>query len=353
MGFGATSQPGYLLLSRLEHAAVRPRSAQDYKQALQILVDFCRENNYNWTTVVQLDIIVVLLFEVLYDEGFGVGVGKKIHSGLGHFIPELFPSGIGRLPRTVRALQGWNQLRPPAQRLPIPRFVALNIAAVLAANGQAPMAAWVMITFSAYLRPSETMRLTAASLVPPVPKVCDLWAIIVSDWHQGIAGKTGIFDESILVTDQFLYPVLQGLKLARQGSATLWSFTMEQLRTAFQSACVRLGAGGSHLYGLRHGGVSHDLLHRILTQAEAQRKGRWASMRSMRRYAKESRLLAEMHKVNLELVQSGEQILSHFSDVVSGAFKPGIPSGTLKTAPQTGAKSKRVKTANLRRRDPG
>ena len=117
-----------------------------------------------------------------------------------------------------------------------------------------------------------------------------------------MAGKTGIFDESILITDQFLYPVLQGLKVARQGSATLWAFTMDQLRVAFQSACARLGAGGSHLFGLRHGGVSHDLLHRVLTQAEAQRKGRWASARSMRRYAKESRLLSEMHKVNPQLV---------------------------------------------------
>ena len=171
-----------------------------------------------------------------------------------------------------------------------------------------------------YLRPSECMRLTAQCLVAPVKGLSTSWGLTVNDCHQGVAGKTGILDESVLVQAPILDQCLEVLKATLAPAATLWNFSMATLRLEFQSSCQSLGFGAmaQHLYALRHGGVSHDLLTKALTVVEAQRKGRWMSPKSLRRYAKETRLLAEVEKLNPELINLSQQIDSQWNDVLCG-----------------------------------
>eukprot|EP00973_Karenia_brevis_P027135 3742688-Karenia_brevis.AAC.1 len=82
------------------------------------------------------------------------------------------------LPRASRALMGWTKLRPPGQRLSMPAFLAHAVAGLLAAKGLFAMGVWIVLTFSAYLRPSETMRLMGQSLVPPVSQLSKHWGLI-------------------------------------------------------------------------------------------------------------------------------------------------------------------------------
>eukprot|EP00959_Pyramimonas_sp_CCMP1952_P090901 1902991-Pyramimonas_sp.AAC.1 len=49
-----------------------------------------------------------------------------------------------------------------------------------------------------------------------------------------------------------------------------------------------------HLHGMRHGGVSDDLLTQRRSMEQVFRRGRWAVISSMRRYAKETALLREL-----------------------------------------------------------
>eukprot|EP00973_Karenia_brevis_P019905 2730343-Karenia_brevis.AAC.1 len=119
------------------------------------------------------------------------------------------------LPRSQRALQGWSRLVPPGQRLPMPKFMAYAIAGMLALRSQSSMAVWILLTFAAYLRPSESMRLVGRSLVPPVPMLSNQWGLIVNDAFSGVAGKTGLTDESVMISDGRLFPVLESLKRTR------------------------------------------------------------------------------------------------------------------------------------------
>ena len=125
------------------------------------------------------------------------------------------------------------------------------------------------------------------------------------------------------------------MKQIRPGAASLWNFTMEALRKEFLHCCMCLGVGdlATHLYSLRHGGVSHDLLSKKYTLLEAQKRGRWQSLKAMRRYAKETRLLSEVEKLNPELIAVGQAIEQQFTEVISGEISPSFPPLVLQAPP--------------------
>jgi len=339
-------------LSILEAAALNLRTTKEYHQAAELLVSFCTMRGLNWNTAAELDTVLVAFFTVLYEEGFSKGMGLKVISALNYLIPALIPHRAQSLPRAHRAIKGWGKLRPTGQRLPLPRFAALAIAAHMINLGQPSMALWIMLVFSGYLRPSEAMRLTRSSLVPPTRNVCEMWGLIISDWYQGVAGKTGIFDESVLLIDQFLYPCLMALWVSKKPSESLWNFSVHSLRQTFLSCSTRLGLGSlaCHLYCLRHGGASHDLLTRRLSVLEVQRKGRWQSPNSLKRYAKETRLLSEIGKLNPLLIAHAQIVETHFTSLITGERVLATPSLSLTGAP-TSVKRKLVRKA-LRLRKP-
>lgn len=58
---------------------------------------------------------------------------------------------------------------------------------------------------------------------------------------------------------------------------------------------------------MRHGGASEDLLLRKRSGLEVKRRGRWRSDDSLKRYGKETRLLAELSKIPKLTMKIGEQ----------------------------------------------
>ena len=92
----------------------------------------------------------------------------------------------------------------------------------------------------------------------------------------------------------------------------------------FRRICesLQLGPLASHPYCLRHRGASHDLLTRSRSLVEIQKRGRWHSLKSLRRYGKETRSLSEAAKLNLALVDYARQVESHSVSVLSGDFVP-------------------------------
>ena len=59
-----------------------------------------------------------------------------------------------------------------------------------------------------------------------------------------------------------LWPVLEAMRLATPPGASLWSFSLDELTLQFNLACqaLKLSSLKPHLYNLRHGGASDDLL---------------------------------------------------------------------------------------------
>ena len=214
-------------------------------------------------------------------------------------------------------------MAPSRQRLPLPRPAALAIAGVLACRDEPQMALWVALTFIAYLRPCECLAMTGRSIVMPIlggDLTYQRWGLLIRDAYAGQPGKTGLLDESVILDhDEWIYPALSVLKNIKKDHQKLWSFDANDLRTKFQRAANDLGLDkiSNHLYALRHGGASDDLLSGRRSLEAIQKRGRWASPASLKRYTKETRLLHEMSKVNKHVFEYGMLVQAHFSDVLT------------------------------------
>ena len=143
----------------------------------------------------------------------------------------------------------------------------------------------------------------------------------------GIAGKTGITEGNVLIDmDDWLLPARQALRVTRPLEAPLGSFSLDEVREMFARAVERLEAGKvqAHLYGLRHGGASHDLLTRRRTLLEVKFRGRWSSDTSLKRYAKATRLQKEMEKLPPQCVALGNTVERNFARMITARAR-GLP----------------------------
>ena len=305
-------------LTLLEAAAVRPTSAESYRKTLQAFTAFCQSTRSSWGSEEELDAVAVAYLTALYLDGEGSFVGDSLIAALRH----VFTTRTS-LPRTARALKGWRKLAPSRQRLPLPRPAMMAVAGWLMHQGQTQMAAAVALAFSAYLRPAELMALRVGHLVPPcLAAQLPMWGLLLHDSDLGVPGKTGMYDAAVSVDlDEFLWPVLAALRLRRQDSEEVWSFTVQQLRLNYKQACAELSLQGlsDHLYGLRHGGASHDLLHRRRDLLAIRERGRWVTDSSLRRYAKSTLLQRELNKIPQQVIAFGNSVERQFVQLLVAA----------------------------------
>ena len=190
-------------------------------------------------------------------------------------------------------------------------------------NNSAMMAAAVALAFSCYLRPGELMALRVKDLVPPCPAArLPSWGLLLHDSELGLPGKTGMWDAAVTVDlDEFLWPILAALRTGRAESESVWTFPMHQLRNTFKQVCEELSLTQltDHLYGLRHGGASFDLLHRRRDLLAIRERGRWLTDSSLRRYAKSTLLQRELNKAPGQVVTFGNAVEKKFVKLILAA----------------------------------
>ena len=95
-------------------------------------------------------------------------------------------------------MKGWRRVAPGRSRRPLPRPVVAAIAARLIARGQKAMAAWTMIGFGAYLRPSGNMSLQKVDLIKPEPGMSAFWALLIYPEEREDKSKTGLKGTALL-----------------------------------------------------------------------------------------------------------------------------------------------------------
>ena len=64
---------------------------------------------------------------------------------------------------------------------------------------------------------------------------------------------------------------------------------------------------------------------RFRTVEEAKKRGRWKSDSSLRRYAKETRVLSELSKVNPAVIEYGEALERQVGDILTKRIRPAKP----------------------------
>ena len=220
--------------------------------------------------------------------GASVEDGSKLLAGLSHFLPDLYKMTTEKLPRASRCLVAWRRRVPPRMRLPLPRAAAFALAGCLRHLGFPRMCMWVVITFVAYLRPHEAFLLRGKHLVAPrvvAGRQYSSWGLLLHDAAIGDPGKTGMFDAAVLLDRcEWLLPCLEALKAPLE-DGSLWDFSPADLQKQFTRLVKLLGldALSPHLYSLRYGGASDDLITASRTQEEVKVRGRWTTITSLKR----------------------------------------------------------------------
>ncbi|CAK0810182.1 unnamed protein product, partial [Prorocentrum cordatum] len=310
-------------LSVLERTAVRPGTERLYQVYLRAFLQFCLVMAIDWTSEAEMDVALVTYLNSMYFEGRAPNEGSVLLASLAHYAPALYKRTAQALPRATRCLAGWRRRVPARMRLPLPRRAAFAIAGALAAWGQPRMGLFVMLSFAAYLRPQEAFRLAGRHLVPPVAHLGQAptpWGLLLHDSDLQLPGKTNLWDESVLLDQApWLEPALEALRTVA-GDGPLWDFLPTSIAQLFEDACRALGLVHlqPHLYSLRHGGASEDLLSGARTPEQVMQRGRWATVASPRRYGKETRLLREAAKVDPDVLLFGEIVERDFLDVLRG-----------------------------------
>ena len=316
----------------LENKQVRTPTQRMYRARVQALLAWCALHSMTWGSDTQLDAILAQYFDMVFFKGFSVEYASRTIAALKFFISDLKRGGRGSIPRATAALRTFRRLCPAVQRLPLP-LVCLGaiMGFVLARHGWRELCLKWMLTFRAYLRPGEADRLTAGNIVSPQAAAgagyCQ-YGLLLSPQESMTPGKTGLYDESVtLDTDPQLWPLLGGLLCGKQPQDPLWSVPLDKEINAFNDAVevLQLQPLNPCRYAMRHGGASEDLLLKTRPLAEVMKRGRWRSDASLRRYAKDTRLLAELGKVPIATQQFGQRVLATLPLLLHGRLDIQAP----------------------------
>ena len=303
------------LISPLQAAAITTGTQLMYLQSIWQFHLWLAQNGITISAGADLDPTVVRYCQAEFDAGSPSYVGSRVLAAILHFWPRLGKEIAAALPQSARALRGWQKLRPPVARRPLPYMAVIAIVVRLLASHHMEAALAVWIAFRCYLRPREASALQRSQLLPPVTgsgAALESWAINLHPTHLGKASKNGYWDESLPLdggdSDPWLLPLLSLLR-GSGSDVPLWTMTHQQYVRAFKEACrdMKLDHLDACLYGLRHAGASHDWLARRRALPAIKLRGRWTSDSSLRRYQKGALAQQELSRMNPAVVRMAQQ----------------------------------------------
>ena len=324
--------PPLEMKSHLETTSVSAMTQTTYTQSVHRFVQLCQLWNLDWTTDEQLDAIVVYVFDHMFFNDQPAALATTLLAALKWFSPRFRRGGEGHLPRATVALSAYARRRPGNQRLPIPWVVACAMIGSFLHHGQRWMALQLAISFWGYLRPSESDRLRPRDLVAPshlAGNHYQMWGLLLFPTDLGRPGKTGQYDESIVLDNLAgLDQLFHRLQSERRSAETLWPHTPEQFIALWNQVVIELQLQPLNpcRYALRHGGASEDILSRRRLLVDVKRRGRWVSDSSLKRYGKETRLLSELLKIHPNVLAFGREVMQHFEALMLGCRRlPSLP----------------------------
>ena len=266
----------------------------------------------------------------LFFEGREAAEGSKLLAAMKCFLPETSRLGTETLPRSARCVASWLKAAPGLQRLPIPKVILLAIIGSTLRRGALWCAVAFFVQFMTYLRPGVCDALKVKQLIPPQPAAgpqYQLWGLLLNPTEDGVPGKTGLWDQTVLWDNHlWMNEVFARLVGGRHGDSPLWPVQAGAVTSEFMLSCEELSLHSIRpcRYGLRHGGASEDILTKARELEAVKRRGHWKSDSSLKRYGKETRLLAEIQKVSPTVIAYGRLIGSMLPDLFLG--RSGAPA---------------------------
>ncbi|CAK0871026.1 unnamed protein product [Prorocentrum cordatum] len=220
--------------------------------------------------------------------------------------PRLSSGGRHLLPQARQASKGWRNLAPAASRLPLPAEVVSAIAMELLAVNCWDMAMCAMLSLAFLMRPGD-------------------WKTVGVD-EASLPSKTEEFDESLLLDladDQWPGPLRVRLIEGRGPQEPLFSFSKAEFARLFKMAGARLLLQRPPPpCVLRHSGASRDFAEQRRSLAGVNRRGRWRTDASARRYEKGGRLGTEFATLKMRLQVHARWCLKYLLAALHGSLQP-------------------------------
>ena len=198
-------------------------------------------------------------------------------------------SGSRKVPRAFRALRGWRVLCPTYSRVPEDWPVWCAMAMELARDSNYLLGLGLLILVDCYLRPNELLQIRPEDLLAP-QGARGTWSIILFPQHRPARSKTGTADDTVMLDSprlRWLSSLLPSLKAC--GRSRVWPWTYVEFFNMFVAVAKKLDLKLVPYQG-RHSGASLDALAKSRTLQDIQKRGRWASHKSVIRYEKTGRI---------------------------------------------------------------
>jgi hypothetical protein len=302
-------------LSYLEHLLITESTLKVYQRRAEEFIRFCSARHLDWSTQEQLDETLLIVFDEMYFKGLSSEDGSCLLAAIKYFEPQFSRLGDGRLPRAHRAAKAWSKAVPTQQRLPFPEVALGAVLGVLLHGRRLALSLNLLTQFRTYLRPGACDNLRVRQLIPPNieagAQFC-FWGLLLNPTEDRQPGKTGTLDDSLMLdTELWLNDFFLGLTANRNPDDFLWPVRGQAAVVGFTNACWQLGLHALRpcRYGLRHGGASEDLASRRRDGLMVKRRGGWRTDSSLKCYAKETRLQAELQKIHPSVIVYGRLVL--------------------------------------------
>eukprot|EP00435_Cladocopium_sp_Y103_P040424 s562_g11.t1 len=282
--------------SFLEMNAVSVARQKSYTRAMTLFRQFAEDHQIDVTNKQAVDRVATLLLDVMFWDGEDFSAGATLASALVFFREDL--QKVSDLPRLASALKGFRKLDPPQARVPLPFPMLCHICLELHKQKLVSICLWLMTIWGTCSRPGESHRIRGSHLVKP-SKLCPHWIIILNTGEvedHKVTSKVGEADEAVLIDQpylQWLGPALSKRVDKQNPAAPLFNFSMDQGVKAFSQTIASLQynqASISCVYQIRHGSASTDVLQKMRTLEQVQKRGRWLTPKSVRRYTNGGRI---------------------------------------------------------------
>lgn len=326
----------------LQRQAVMTITAQRYQTALEKLTRFLGPSRASWLDAPRVDAAICVLLEEFCFEGLDVAEGRRLLAALHHHMPE---DGYGRLgtlslPHAARA----EGVRPTCAASQ-PCADAAGLIGADRDRSPSPRTRAERVGDGAYVRgiPAAIRAVDIAGVTRPPPGLegaggvdMGVPSLLIRPSYEGgewaRPAKNGEYDDSVPLDAEYL-PVLATVALrwasSRDPYALLFSGTYSELKEDFNRATKDAQLPGAwNLYSLRHGGPSHNRLIGARSLEQIAKRGRWLSMRSVRRYEKAGRVQDALGRLSLEQQRKARQSVKTLGAQLLAGVVPPETSGS-------------------------
>lgn len=307
----------------LERKSVTLARERSYHSAwLKLRRAFPQDNLYV-LLIEELDRRATAHVNVMFAEGHDLADVHTLVAAIKFMRPDV--KKTSDLTRTTRASRGFVKLAPSLGRVPMPYPCLARVVQFLLEVDRVMEALWVLLTWAVCSRPGETLKLLWKHLIPP-SRLQPKWMVILSslDAHGNAQpSKVGEKDEAVVIDQPYLGWLGPALMKHRPGKApnvAIFQFDMEHGSTWFRKALTALkyaDAGLNSCYQIRHGSASTDQLQNLRSLADTMKRGRWETMKSVRRYVNGGRVAevfeALTNRQQQEAIQAEKRIPSMLS----------------------------------------